>query len=548
MNVKILSAVALLATGRTATASFDRIAGYAPGSKVTDHNAIDQDQKAMEAALGNTVVGYNAANMVYTQGGFSKSYATFKLGSGLTTAVAKQDPVRGVNANDEAISGFVYADASIDATEIKVGYSTSEDQATYMNCKVGGLGSSKVITGCFKVGTNIVIDANGTDLNLAVTGSIVNSNGRTIQGFSTGAEAKMYSACPGCPYKDFLMYYEYYGDFNYADKWVTAALAGTATGFTGGRGDADFSLVNDDATRVEAAKKGSVTMNVWMYVVREFEDAIDDCKSDCGIDCNDAPVHAWDEGVAFYTGSLEGSDGSTPGKLLYALANKRCQNYKTCGLAGDAVTGRSKVNSELSDLFALGQHKLLQGECDAVRPIVNQITAQMTIPLIQGTLRYAYKVEFTSTPYNILKEKSEGATFAAAVLPRLHSCSAADAETVYNNMRIGATATVFANVRAAFENNYACLNISCADVGGLVLTSGLYYDDFAPCVDPTTTTTTTTTPPGVASTDDEISDSAMSYIIAGVVAAVIFLLVIVVLVYKERKGSPVFHKLNQVNG
>lgn len=37
-----------------------------------------------------------------------------------------------------------------------------------------------------------------------------------------------------------------------------------------------------------------------MYVIHEMEDAIDDCQSDC-LNCNDQPVHAWDEAVAFYT-------------------------------------------------------------------------------------------------------------------------------------------------------------------------------------------------------------------------------------------------------
>ena len=36
-----------------------------------------------------------------------------------------------------------------------------------------------------------------------------------------------------------------------------------------------------------------------------------------------AQVHALDEGVAFYTGALEGEDGSGSGKLMYALSDKR---------------------------------------------------------------------------------------------------------------------------------------------------------------------------------------------------------------------------------
>ena len=80
-------------------------------------------------------------------------------------------------------------------------------------------------------------------------------------------------------------------------------------------------------------------MHVWMYAIREFEDAIDDCQT-CTANCdafsaNDAgSVHAWDEGVAFYTGSLEGAapGGNSAGKLAYRLAEKRCAGLGICTL------------------------------------------------------------------------------------------------------------------------------------------------------------------------------------------------------------------------
>merc|ERR1740133_386436 len=190
---------------------------------------------------------------------------------------------------------------------------------------------------------------------------------RTLKGFSTKAQGKMYDGttlkegsttalvCPGCPYRHYKMFYDYCSDFDYADKWVSAALGGTDMTFTSGKfGPNNFATMHTDA-RVEAAKKGSAYMNVWMYAVREFEDAIDDCTS-CVADCNahstnSGSVHAWDEGVAFYTGSLEGTVHDTAaepaGAMVYRLAEKRCANFGTCGAAGGATTGQSQVNSEL---------------------------------------------------------------------------------------------------------------------------------------------------------------------------------------------------------
>ena len=195
----------------------------------------------------------------------------------------------------------------------------------------------------------------------------------------------------------YRQFYNYYGDYDYADKWVSAALAGTDMSFTTGKhGPNNFAALGD-AARIEAVKKGTAYMHVWMYAIGEFEDAIDDCggctPDACSDSCtnvrptssrgffadplfgcenittdpnfplenacegnlktngfcqqscanggfnyveplkccttrtsfkcnehanNTVSVHAWDKGVAFYTGSLEGTayGGSSAGKLL----------------------------------------------------------------------------------------------------------------------------------------------------------------------------------------------------------------------------------------
>merc|ERR1711972_496969 len=117
-----------------------------------------------------------------------------------------------------------------------------------------------------------------------------------------------------------------------------------------------------------------------------------------GMDCNGlsiASVHAWDEGVAFYTGSLEGAaaGGNAAGKLSYRLAEKRCADFKTCGATGDSTSGTSYVNLKLFQQFSIGNTNLLGGLCDQTKPIVRRVVALMSIPLIQGTLRYAYKLD-----------------------------------------------------------------------------------------------------------------------------------------------------------
>merc|ERR1740130_1503019 len=232
--------------------------------------------------------------------------------------------------------------------------------------------------------------------------------------------------------------------------YVTNALDGT--------GEA---LGADDVARKEMAVKGVQYQVVWMYVVHEFEDAIADCLVN-GITNNADSVHAWDEGVAFYTGSLEGPDGSGNGQLLHALADKRCANFNTCD-----ASGLASVNVELLSLFQEGEEAMQAGECDKGALILEQIKPLMTIPLIQGALRYAYK---SADGKGGAKEIAEGWAFAAAVLPQVDAASPAAAAFIRTNMEYGAAKAVVDGYEAvfeAFESVYAALGVTCEDIGHL---------------------------------------------------------------------------------
>merc|ERR1719515_212138 len=141
---------------------------------------------------------------------------------------------------------------------------------------------------------------------------------RTLQGFATSGAAKMSTE------KWWNVYKNYWGDDNYADTYAMAALDGT--GATAGK---------SNVMRAELVKKGIAYQAVWMYVLHEFEDAIMDCLSGNIFDNEASTVggdspHAWDEGWAFYAGSLEGTDGSGSGQMIHQLAEKRCADFGTC--------------------------------------------------------------------------------------------------------------------------------------------------------------------------------------------------------------------------
>jgi hypothetical protein len=279
--------------------------------------------------------------------------------------------------------------------------------------------------------------------------------------------------------------------------------------------------------REQIIKKGTAYMNFFMYTIREFEDALDDCKRGC-INCNDDPVHAWDEGVCFYTGSIEGEDGTPSGYLLHQLADKRSADFKTGGPDGTDVDGQSKINYDLMSLFSLGNFQLQSGNCSAARKTKEQVAQLMYVPLIQGALRYAFKVDKLQGGE---KEKAEGAAFVAAVNPRVYAASPEAATTIYNNMKVGASSTNAADVKKAFESVYPAMGITCADVGGLWdEASKKYYDGMAPCTDASNTKVVTQTNSTLA-------------IALGTTFGALFAIALVGILYmrsREKQGAPVF--------
>jgi hypothetical protein len=508
--------------------SYEKIAGYKPGSQVTDHCAIDLDQKALESQLAlKTPEGFESAQRIYKEGGNSKSYAQVFLSAPLGTDIKKGDSIMGRNSEGNEVSGTAYQDYGANDQTIKVQYYTTDLQATYVECQVGGMTPETTnMKGCLAEEGTLTIG--GNEHSYTYKPATDNNNGRTMSGFSTGAGEKMRTNCKGCPYPDFEYFYNYYGTDDYADQWVNAAFDGTSTQFR--NGNADFSRYSLDG-KEQVIKKGTAYLSVFMYVIREFEDALDDCESRC-INCNDGSVHAWDEGVCFYTGSIEGQDGLTDdGKLLHQLADKRCIDYKTCGVEGTDLSGTAKLNYDLFDLFAVGNYQLTSGNCPAARETKKQIANLMYIPMIQGAMRYAYKVDKLQGGE---KEKAEGAVFAAAVLPRVHAANSNAASTIYENLRVAAPSTDFKKVKAAFESVYADLGITCGDIGGLWNSATKeYYAGMEPCVQTVAS----------MSTASESSGNNTLAIALGCTFGGLFAIAAALVLYmrsKEKQGEPVF--------
>lgn len=150
------------------------------------------------------------------------------------------------------------------------------------------------------------------------------------------------------------------------------------------------------------------------------------------------------------------------------------------------------------------------------------------------------------------KEKAEGAIFAAAIVPRVAYCSATDGATIMNNMKWGASSTSFAAVKQAFENNYKCLNVTCADIGGLWFSAqNKYYTGAEPCVDdfppplpspppPQTPPPPPDMPPPPAPEKEKMPAWALAVIIVLAVLTALVVGLCFMGVMRERSGRPIF--------
>lgn len=437
------------------------IAGYKPAYQVTDHAAIDLDQQLMQSLLEQN--NFADASLVYNKGAHSKSYASVTLEES-TGRINKNTAFVGTTISGEPIVLYAYSNYAAGETAIKLRYATSDVQEEYSFCQVGA-NTNPVIHGCLE--TNGTIQLHGIKskpLPYSYDPQTDNKNGRTLAGFSIGAEEKM-AKCDACPYVDYAKYLNYYGEYDYGHQYVSAAFAQRSTNFS--HGNVDFSTYTKPALK-RTIEISSQIMNVWMYVVREFEDALDDCAKGCASDqCNADKVNAWDEGIAFYAGSLEGDDGSGDGLLTYALADELCVEFKTCGEAGDATVGPSQVNHEIFQLSDQAVALLMAEQCVETREYVEIIVGHMTVPLVQGLLRAAYQSSRTLQAKD--ETKAEAAAFAAAVVPILHNCSAEDAAFVqqqldYHNNEDNRD---FVAVKEVLERHYECMGITCQQVGGL---------------------------------------------------------------------------------
>jgi hypothetical protein len=195
----------------------------------------------------------------------------------------------------------------------------------------------------------------------------------------------------------------------------------------------------------------------------------------------------WDSAVAYYAGS-QVEFANEKGDLIFSLADKRCEDMRTCGITGTLKSGNAFINHEIFHWFNRGQRDIVEGYCKGAQIAKDKIVELMAVPLIQSVIRYAHIVdgEGTSSVIDQLeKHTGEAAVYALAVAPLVHHCSPEDAAIIVANLKAKSPTNVdFAAVKGALERNYHCMKVRCHHVGGIYDdVTDSYKEGAGPCSD-----------------------------------------------------------------
>lgn len=189
--------------------------------------------------------------------------------------------------------------------------------------------------------------------------------------------------------------------------------------------------------------------------------------------CEDA-LALWDQAAAVQTG-------------VHALAQKRCENYSTCGYFTSSInedeTDIALSNHKTLMLFQHGAEAVRSGDIVAVKTFIKMIESATAVPFIQGTLRYSQKI----SGYTIeekAKEFAEGSAFATGILPKVYECNQAVATLIDEKFQItdgNESSDDPSDYLAAVRSVYGCIGVTCEDIGGLIESGSTYYEGFGPC-------------------------------------------------------------------
>ena len=234
-----------------------------------------------------------------------------------------------------------------------------------------------------------------------------------------------------------LFRHVYQDNHEYADAFVMRA----------------FHAENKDSKHLAA--DAVVAMNVWMFTIHFMTQGVIGCHNGENQESIHDAIH---QAAAFYVGDADPEKDQPTGNLFFGLAQEMSDYYVFF------EDKEPNINSVMLSLFGHA-HALIRSDGEGcsvnsttvstLNAIVNTMTRQMTIPLVQGLV-------------NALKIADQGLVhlYASTILPLISQCNDRENE-FFESVLIGGS-LVATNVEANIDMTYRvlpCLGLMCSDIG-----------------------------------------------------------------------------------
>lgn len=471
----------------TSTTAYDGLHGYeAINPEVYDLANIARDLHAMHEELKHfkrNEEGMERAHNIYKFGGFSRSVCTLYLEEGLEEALEVGATVSGTSVNGQEITAVLEAHHKKGDKRLRMLYNQD------VPCHVGGLPEERQEThGCFESKGEVMYGENNKySAAYSYHVSTGNTNERTIHDMSVNAGRKFRHGGQGNQpfYHDFQKFVDYYGEPDFGDRMITAAMRAGRYSFP--EGEFEFKDSSKKALQ-DFIELFASYLNVGLFIISELENALEKCADHCQHgDCHHAAIHALDAAVAFYVGSLQAEDEHGNGNMLYGLANEMCHRYRTCGPKGDQETGIARANYDIFEEFKEMQDNLMNDQCVDARKNKEAIIKHIFIPMVQG-FKFAVYRRHVGKDHAWGKEYQveDAAPFAAATLPLLAYCKMDAAKQIQVNFDPGHFENTedLVQIDDQIDEHLECMGMCCRDIGGLWDHSRKkYHHNAHPCRD-----------------------------------------------------------------
>lgn len=209
---------------------------------------------------------------------------------------------------------------------------------------------------------------------------------------------------------------------------------------------------------------------MWMATVQSIYEAVEFCSA---LTAEEYPnlVNPVDKAAAFWIGNQQ--DESMDGGSLYAWTNKMYELFGTPSLnVNDQIL--QNLNKLKGDLDLCLEETKLDGEKEdllqSMWSVAKSTTTAMTVPLMQNLL-YSVAIaagKATSPGSDQTTNTDSMILFALATLPQLMVCDEAGFKHLYQRTISESSqfdSSFLSDTVTTIQKNYACLEISCAQIG-----------------------------------------------------------------------------------